>query len=139
MAPELSFQVALGRWLSARQSVTLFHQSGLTNWTIQHGFYANMGGFHFQPAGWKLFAVDAKQLHYLIHEEYVEYSDMGQIPIRDKNKVDGMLRLITLIQTLWFVLNFILLAAQNLTITALELSTVVFVPPQMISCSVGPL
>lgn len=47
-----------------------------------------MGGFHFQPAGWKLFTIDAKQLHYLIHEEYVEYSDMGQIPIRDKNKVD---------------------------------------------------
>ena len=127
MAPELVLQVALGQWLSARKSVALFHKSGFTDWTIRHGFYADMGGFRFQPCGWKSIPVNAKQLHYLVTRGYVDYPRISEVYIRDKNKVDGVLRVITLIQTLWFVVNVIIRARQNLTITAAELSTVAFV------------
>ena len=127
LAPEIIFQIALGQWLSARRSVALFHSSGYDQWTIRHGFYANMGGLHLRTPDWVPFPIDAKQLHYLIVHHYVAYPEISDVHIRDKNKVDGMVRLITLIQTMWFVIDIILRASQNLAITALELSTAAFV------------
>lgn len=58
---------------------------------------------------------------------YVEYPKISTTHIRDKNKVDGILRVITLIQTFWFVINIIVRASQHLTVTALELSTAALV------------
>ena len=127
IAPELIFQVALGQWLSARRSVKLFRESGYEGWTLRHGFYADMGGFHLQSPEWKSFPIDAKQLHYLVTRGYVAYPEFGDTHIRDKNKVDGMLRLITCVQALWFIVNIIFRASQNLAITAAELSTSAFV------------
>jgi hypothetical protein len=127
IAPELIFQVALGQWLSARRSVKLFHGSGYTDWTLRHGFYADMGGLHLHSPNWKSFPIDAKQLHHLVIRGHVPYPELSDMHIRDKNKVDGMLRLITLIQSLWFIVNIIFRASQHLAITALELSTSAFV------------
>ena len=127
LAPEIVFQSALAQWLSARRSVRLFHESGYKDWTLRHGFYADMGGFHLRPPDWKTFPIDAKQLHYLVIRGYLSYPNLSDTQIRDKNKIDGMLRLITLAQTTWFLLTFILRASQGLAVTALELSTSAFV------------
>jgi hypothetical protein len=82
-----------------------------------------MGGFHLQSPSWRSFQIDAKQLHYLVTRRYIRYPELTDTHIRDKNKVDGMLRCITLIQESWFIVNIISHASQGLTITALELST----------------
>ncbi|MCJ1327972.1 hypothetical protein MMC10_004647 [Thelotrema lepadinum] len=60
-------------------------------------------------------------------KEYVAYPSIDESQIRDRNKVDGTLRLITLIQTLFFMINLLIRAIQGLEITALELSTAAFV------------
>lgn len=127
IAPEILFQVALGQWLSAHHSVKLFHEAGYPDWTLRHGFYAGMGGFHLRPPNWKSFPIDVKQLHYLITRRYVQYPGLSDTHIRDKNRVDGILRFITLVQTLWFIINIISRASQGLAITALELGTSAFV------------
>ena len=127
MAPEVIFQAALGQWLSAHHSVRLFAEAGYPNWSMRHGFYADMGGFHLQSPDWKSFPIDAKQLHYLVVRGHVQYPNIRDSHIQDKNKLDGMLRLITLIQTLWFIVNLIARASQGLAITVLELSTSAFV------------
>jgi hypothetical protein len=57
----------------------------------------------------------------------MQYPDLQESHIRDKNKVDRMFRLITLIQTLWFIANLIARPSQGLAITVLELSTSAFV------------
>ena len=126
-APEIIFQIALGQLLSAHQSVKDFHKSGHKNWTLRHAFYADMGGFHLQTENWPSFPIDTKQMHYLITRGYIDYPELQDIDIRDKDKVDGMLRLITLAQTLWFIVNMIFRAVQRLTITTLELSSAAFV------------
>ena len=127
LAPEIIFQIALGQWLAAHRSLKLFHGSGYTEWTLRHAFYANMGGFHLKPPNWNSFPIDAKQLHYLVERGYVDLPLLKETQIRDKDKVDGMLRAITLVQTLWFVVNIVARAVQHLAITALELSTSAFV------------
>jgi hypothetical protein len=132
LGPEFIFQIALGQYISARRSVKDFHASGYSRWTLTHAFYADMGGFILQTRGWTPFPIDAKQLHYLVTEHYVEFPKLEKKGIADKNKVDGLLRIITLFQILWFVINMAGRAAQHLEITAGELTTAAF-----IVCSIG--
>ena len=127
IAPEIIFQVALGQWLSAHRSIKPFHVAGYTDWTIAHGFYADMGGLHLVTEDVKPFPINAAQLHYLVTQRGIPYPKILEVHIRDKNKSDGMLRLITLVQTLWFLVNVVARRVQQLPITALELSTSAFV------------
>ena len=127
-APEIVVQVALGQWLSAKQATNLFHKSGYSDWSLRHSFFVDMGGLHIRFLNEMSFPINSRQLHYLITKEYVAYpNQIKEYQIRDRNKVDGTLRLITLAQTLVFITNLMLRAIQNLAITALELSTSAFV------------
>jgi hypothetical protein len=92
---EFIFQVALGQLVSARQSVKDFHASGYKEWTMTHAFYADMGGFVLQTRDWVPFPIDAKQLHYLVTEKYIEFPGITRAEIADKNKVDGLFRILT--------------------------------------------
>jgi hypothetical protein len=94
IAPEIIFQVSLGQWPSAHHPVKLFYEVGRPDGNVRHGFYTDMGGFNLQPPDWKSFPMDAKQLHCLVVRSYVQYPDIRDSHIRDKNKVDKMLRLI---------------------------------------------
>ncbi|KAE8450723.1 hypothetical protein EG329_006068 [Mollisiaceae sp. DMI_Dod_QoI] len=139
LGPEFLFQIALGQWISARKSVQQFQASGIKNWTMTHAFYADMGGFMLHskecpeyPDGFPKFPIDAKQVHYLWTEGYIEYPTITREEIRDKNKVDGVLRIFTVFQIIWFVVDMAGRRAQNLAITCGELTTAAF-----IVCSFG--
>jgi hypothetical protein len=81
---------------------------------------------------WIQFPVDAKQVHYLWTEGYIELPKITREEIRDKNKVDGVLRIFTIFQIVWFIVDMAGRRAQNLAITCGELTTVAF-----IVCSFG--
>ncbi|OCK82516.1 hypothetical protein K432DRAFT_348859 [Lepidopterella palustris CBS 459.81] len=132
IGPEFLFQIALGQWLSARQSVTDFKASGYSEWTLNHAFFADMGGFVLYTRDWVPFPVNAKQLHYLVTKGYVKYPNIDKGVILDKNKMDGLVRVITLLQTLWFVITSLARVVQHLTLTAFELTTLGF-----IVCTIG--
>src|SRR4051812_1289419 len=75
------------------------------------------------------YPLDAKQILCLVSKGYINYKDVG-IPkelIEDKNKGDTLIRIIIVLQILWFSLNAIGRAAQNLAITTLELTTLGFI------------
>jgi hypothetical protein len=128
LGPEFIFMIALGQWKSARRSVRDFRNSGFNNWTMKHAHFADMGGFILHTRDWTPFPVDARQLHYLILKGYVKHPEkIDEKRISDKNKVDGLLRAITLIQISWFTVNLLGRAAQHLTITCLELTTASFI------------
>lgn len=103
---------------------------------MTHAFFADMGGIVLHSADWVPFPVDAKQLYYLVHKEYLPYSAISKAvtkdQIKDKNKADTLLRVITVLQTLWFVLDCLGRKAQGLMITTFELTTLGF-----IFCTVG--
>lgn len=127
LGPEFIFQIALSQWESARQSVADFKGSGIEWWTMTHAFYADMGGFVLKARDSEPFPINAKQLHYLIMKEYVQVPKIDERLIADKNKVDGMLRLITLCQTLWFIVSIVGRAWLQLAITTGELTTAAFI------------
>ena len=132
IGPEIILVIALGQWNSARRSVTEFHSSGHTQWTLSHAFFADMGGFVLRTSDQVSFPIDAKQLHYLIAKGHVRCPSLDKRSIADRNKVDGLLRAITLCQALWFVVNVSTRAGQHLAITCIELTTAAF-----IVCTVG--
>ena len=91
LGPELLFILALGQWGSARRSVQDFHSIDRQDWTIRHAFFADGGGFLLQlpDPDWKPFPIDAKQLHYLVTHDYVDYPEMRE---QDVGGIDGLSR-----------------------------------------------
>ena len=132
--PEFIFQSALGQWLSSRRSVADFHASGYSQWTMTHAFFADMGGFVLHTKDWVAFPVNARQLHYLVVSGYVAFPRIDRQDIADKNKADGLIRIITLCQIAWFSITVSGRAAQQLAITCAELTTAAF-----IVCSAGTM
>lgn len=134
--PEFVFQSSLGQWCSARRSIKLFRSLGITDWTIAQGFYLDMGGIMLRTVDFPDIPIDARQLHYLISRGYVCYADVEPFVdarnIEQKNKVDSLVRVFTIVQTLWFVVTVAARAVQGLAITTLELTTLAF-----IICSLG--
>ena len=127
VGPEFVLAFATGQRSRARRSVLKFKALGYPQWTLRHGFYANMGGFVLQPRDGKAFPVNAVQLLYLVEHGYVEFPDLAERDLWDKSKADGFAKTITCIQTGWFVLQCVGRAIQQLPITTLELTTASFV------------
>ena len=127
LGPEIILQLALGQWASARRSVELFHASGYTSWTMTHAFFADMGGFILQPKDSTSFPLTALQLHYLVKEGFLKCPDVDKKTLQDKDKGEAFVRVITIIQICWFLLNCIGRGAQRLAITTFELTTIAFI------------
>ena len=127
MAPEFIVGFATGQKVEARRSVERWKGSGFNDWTMRHGFYANMGGFVLQPKDSKAFPVNAKQIHYLVTRDYIPYPKITAKEVWDKSKQDGFQKTLTMLQTGWFVIQCLGRAIQQLPVTTLELTTFCFV------------
>ena len=141
IGPEFTFQIAIGQWCSARRSVERFKRSGYPlsdsgdpEWSMRHAFHADMGGFVLHPdlsetEQWTSFPLDAEQVHYLVVNKYVPYSDVAieEELIKERNKVDTLVRLITVLQISWYLIGAVGRAFQHLAVTILELATIGFI------------
>lgn len=123
LAPELPMLFACGQWASARRSVESMRAMGHNSWTVEHGFYADMGGFVLQAADHEPFPLSAKLVEHLVRHAVIPVPDITQNEIRDKSKADGITRLVTCVQAGSLLLQVIGRAAEGLPITPLELST----------------
>lgn len=123
VAPEFIGVTVTGQYFSARQSVKDFAAAGISEWTLQHAYIADMGGFVVQTRDWVPFPINAKQLLWLIQHGYISVPRIELRRINDKNKVDSMMRFVMLVQTIWFIINICVRMATGLAVTALELTT----------------
>ncbi|KAF4549327.1 Hypothetical protein D9617_22g066730 [Elsinoe fawcettii] len=101
-----------------------FNNSGYKDWTLTHSFFADAGGFVLHTPDFPPFPITGLQLHYLVTKNYIPMPSLSKKHIADRNKVDGMLRLISLWQILWFCMNEFFRYLDGLHISALELTTV---------------
>ena len=127
VAPEGVLIFAAGQKVDAKRSVAMFKKIGCHQWTVRHGFYANMGGFHLKAPDYPQFPITARQLCYLVRMKYTTVPPFTAKDIWDKSKADGFQKLFTCLQTGWFIVQCIGRAMQQLPITTLELSTLGFV------------
>jgi hypothetical protein len=101
---------------------------------MKHAFYADSGGFFLCTPDFKPIPIDAKQLLYLINNEYIEYPNFTEKEIDDKNKMDVLIRFVSVAQILWFTVTIIARGAEGLVVTGIELTTAAFV-----LCSLGAI
>ncbi|KAH8797341.1 hypothetical protein F5884DRAFT_253990 [Xylogone sp. PMI_703] len=127
LGPEFLLMLALGQWTSARRSVKKFHDAGYEKWTMTHAFFADMGGFLLGTPEYPDFPLDAEQLYYLVTKKYIEYPDIDKEDIEDKNKSDGLARLISICQAIWFTAASIARPIQGLFLTTFELTAMSFI------------
>ncbi|PSK42712.1 hypothetical protein B9Z65_5634 [Elsinoe australis] len=123
LAPELVMLFAGGQWAAACRSVKDMKESGIEDWTMEHAFYAESGGFELHTADMAPFPVTARQLLYLIERGYVSRPHITRAEIWDKSKADRFVKVLAAVQSAWFTLEVIARAAQKLAVTLLELST----------------
>ena len=126
-APEVMCVTALAQYVSASRSVKEFSAAGISDWTMRNAFVADMGGFLLLSRDWVPFSINAKQLFWLIQHGYLAVPTAEVKSIQDKNKVDGFMRLVMAMQTIWFCVNIVGRLAQGLAVTAIEVTTVAFI------------
>lgn len=125
--PEFLLCFAIGQFAAAKRSVDLFRNSGFINWTVHHGFFADMGGFVLAPVDSPRFPINSKQLHYLVSKGYVTMPTITKRDIRDRTKADYFAKFVTILQTAWFLLQVGGRAVTGLHVTTLELTAVAIV------------
>ena len=122
VGPEILAVTVLGQYMSARRSVHDFAAAGISDWTFQRASFADMGGFVLQTRDWVPFPINAKQLLWLIQHKFISVPPMSPNSIKDKNKLDGITRLIMAFQLLWFCANFFARISKGYAITCIELN-----------------
>lgn len=107
---------------------------GHEDWSIEHAFYADSGGFILHATDYAPFPISAKQLEYLIQNNYIPKPILTREEIWDKSNADRAAKFLTSFQSMWLVVQAIGRAIQHLPITPLELSTI-----SVIGCSLTTL
>jgi hypothetical protein len=109
-------------------------------WTRVHSQFANMGGFVLRVGGDTTEPNDAPPMSYsnpyhLVASNILALREAGlltklpsitQEEINDKSKSDGLIRAITVVQIVWMMVQIIVRASRNLTISQLEVSVLAF-------------
>lgn len=125
--PEFVLTAACGQLGTAQESIKAFTELGYPQWTIRHGFFADMGGFLFVPRDSTAFPVTSKHLHWLVSRRYLSYPDVSPQEIWDKSKQDTVAKLISCFQIGYLMVQTLGRAGQRLAITTLELSALAIV------------
>ncbi|KAF2826944.1 hypothetical protein CC86DRAFT_350141 [Ophiobolus disseminans] len=105
-------------------------------WTIAHGFYGSMGGFaiDLDDADGRYARVFGDAKHLILTAKGVALlANCGHIPdislddIRDKNKADGLAKLLVCVQAGWMIVQVVTRTATGLPTSLLEVHTVAHV------------
>ena len=125
--PEFVLTYASGQWGTAQESVRAFNELGFPQWTLKHGFFADMGGFLLTPPDSDPFPITARHLNWLVSNGFLPYPNVTPKEIWDKSKQDTLAKVITTFQISYLVLQCIGRAVQGLVITTMELSALAIV------------
>ncbi|KAJ3499910.1 hypothetical protein NLJ89_g10022 [Agrocybe chaxingu] len=123
IVPELTLALAARQHFSARRVAKTFHDQG---WTMTHGFFLIMGGFRLYRGDMDLGVLcSADQIQHLHEADEIDlpYGPEFLEEIEDKSKADGLTKLITVVQTFWFILQCATRLLQHLELTKLEIIT----------------
>ncbi|KAJ7881055.1 hypothetical protein B0H14DRAFT_2340616 [Mycena olivaceomarginata] len=115
LVPEYILAWAIWQRLRA-QKIAQKHKD--SNWTVTHGFFVIMGGFHlFEPL-----SRTPEETRQQLQQASVA-DQPNPTKIKDRGKSDSLAKSIVLIHTTWFLTQCIARGIQRLAITELEIVT----------------
>jgi hypothetical protein len=92
-------------------------------WATTHGFPLQMGGLMLHDGGDALRPLQTEKLEDMHTKGQIEWPQMTESEIRDRSKGDTLSEGIVILQTFWFLGQYIVRGATGLTITELEIMT----------------
>ena len=110
------------RWVF-EWNLWLRNLKGLAVWTLKHGHFLIMGGFHVVEPSGRVTILTLEMLRKLLEDPTFEIQTTEE-EIADKSKGDALSKIIFIMQSTWFILNCLGRLAQGLDLTHLELTTV---------------
>ncbi|KAK4203558.1 hypothetical protein QBC40DRAFT_274517 [Triangularia verruculosa] len=125
-APEVVALFASCQWSSARDSVEEMRAAGVTNWTVVHGFYADMGGFILRSPDMPPFPINSRAIQYLVEKNYLTFPKIEERDIRDHSKADKFAKSLAIIQIGWMASQCAARVRESLLVTPLEMTTIAF-------------
>lgn len=93
------------------------------DWTLAHGFLLKMGGLALKTPNGDHFRPSVGHFLSLLKANRVEVPEITEEDVEDKGKASVFVKVIALVQILWFAISIIARATQGLPITTLELFT----------------
>jgi hypothetical protein len=107
--------------------VRAFTALGHPEWTVRHGFFADMGGIKIAPPDIVPFPIDSQQLAFLVAHAYLPMPTISTNNICSINKADGFARIVTAMQIAWFCVSCAGRGMEHIGVSPLELTTLAFI------------
>ena len=127
MAPELVLFNAADNFFEARDLSQYLARQGNQEWTLTHMQFASAGGFWTRRPQGKKSKCSPYQLRTFIEHKDIVGPSISVEELRSRGKSDWVVKLIAILQIIWFVAQTLFRAIQHYQITALEIMTVAFV------------
>lgn len=128
VAPELILYISAQRFIEARDlSKYLVSDLGKPEWTLTQMQFACSGGFCIRTSSGQKLSCSATQLLALIEKGDIDSPPIPEEELRSRGKSDLVIKIIAILQIIWFIVQTLVRAIQHYHITALEIVTVAFV------------
>ncbi|KAK5956339.1 hypothetical protein OHC33_002916 [Knufia fluminis] len=132
LAPEMVCLESLQEWIQAKKLTRRVDKANGAQLDSSQAFYLGMMGVRYRTlVGWNV--LWPSQYAWLLKQKLVDWDDtlsswgLDKRAIRDKNKADGLVKLATLWQVIWFTLQCITHEANGVPIAPLEAMTLAYV------------
>ena len=125
-APEWILAEAAWNFFQSRDLLKKLAGRGSEEWTLTHMQFAYAGGFRIRKEG-DISKCDEKQLYKLIDNKSIDDPSISEEELQARGKSDLVVKLIAILQIVWFVVQTLFRAIQHYQTTALEVMTVAFV------------
>ena len=126
VAPEIVLFNAAENFFVARDLVKHLRSKGHQNWTLVHTQFAFAGGFWTRTPQGEEKKCKPDLLRTLIENHSIEDPPLSKDELKSRGKGDWIIKIIAIIQIIWFVVQTLVRAIQHFQTTALEIMTVAF-------------
>ena len=127
LVPEWILAMATDDVLAARSLLGHLVTHGGDEWTLVHAEFAVAGGIRVKsPESDEIMPKRIESLKKAVESGQVKEPPISKEELKSRSKSDGVVKLIALLQIMWFGLQALFRAIQHLQVTQLEIMTVAF-------------
>ena len=126
-APEIVLYNAADNFFESRDLLRHLRNQGHRSWTLTHTQFAHARGFWTRTPTKQESKCKPDRLRTLIENSDIDGPPISEDELKSRGQGDWVIKLIAIVQIIWFVVQTLVRAIQHFQTTALEIMTVAFV------------
>lgn len=127
IAPELFLGKSVQSFYCARAWIKFLRENGYSGWTLAHAEFVDAKGFYIDTLEGKTSLCSSDELQNLIVAGRMDGPPISEDELKSRGKSDSMIKLVAILQIIWFAVQTLVRAIGHRHITAIEIMTVAFV------------